>query len=155
MSKRLVTNIVLAIFTIALFVFEEQWPSGVVILIIYNFYQSYEKLAVQIVEQYFKLFFTFGFIGAPYLILTEGFGYTDKRAAAVSILIALIILLLISDNSYKKKVEDRTTFEKVINKIFEYTLFPVMMIYFWIVFGLIIAYALFGWFIAFLGEALR
>tara|TARA_Y100000768_G_scaffold223920_1_gene169044 strand:+ start:478 stop:630 length:153 start_codon:yes stop_codon:yes gene_type:complete len=50
MSKRLVTNIVLAIFTIALFVFEEQWPSGVVILIIYNFYQSYEKLAVQIVE---------------------------------------------------------------------------------------------------------
>lgn len=139
MSKRLITNIILAIFTIALFVFEGQWPSGVVILIIYNFYQSYEKLAVQIVEWYFKLFFTFGIIGAPYLILTEGFGYTDEKTAVLYGIISFMILIWFDGKSREKKEEDRTYIEKALNKILEYTIYPLFYAYLWIVLIFLIA----------------
>ena len=139
MSKRLVTNIVLAIFTIALFVFEGQWPSGVVILIIYNFYQSYEKLAVQIVEWYLKLFLTFGFFGAPYIILTEGFGYTNEKTAVLYGIIFFMILIWFDGKSREKKEEDRTYIEKALNKILEYTFYPLFYAYMWIVLIILIA----------------
>ena len=157
MNGKVITNIILIALTIFLFVTEEGWYVSLLLLILYNLWQTYgsEERAEQLYEWYFKLFFSFGIIIAPYYILTEQFRFSDKRAVAVSISIALMILLLIGDNSLNKKIEDRTSFEKMINKIFGYTLFPIMTIYHYIVFWLLIAFGLFGWLFEFLGEVFR